>query len=109
MNKVYNYIIVGTGPTGLSLAWYLANEKKTVLLIDKETSIGGCHRVQRVNGLLTEHGPRVYSDVYLNFIALLNEMNINFNDLFTEYAFDLSTIGNKNPNSFKLFEEKVIL
>jgi len=104
MNKVYNYIIVGTGPTGLSLAWYLANENKTVLLIDKETSIGGCHRVQRVNGLLTEHGPRVYSDVYLNFIALLNEMNINFNDLFTEYTFDLSTIGNKNPNSFKLFE-----
>jgi hypothetical protein len=104
MNKVYNYVIVGTGPTGLSLAWYLAKENKTVLLIDKETSIGGCHRVQRVNGLFTEHGPRVYSDVYLNFIELLEEMNLKFNDMFTLYSFNLATIGNKNPNSFKLNE-----
>ena len=71
MNKIYNYVIVGSGPSGLSLAWYLSKENKSVLLIDRETSIGGCHRVQRVNGLLTEHGPRVYSDVYLNFINLL--------------------------------------
>jgi len=104
MNKIYDYIIVGTGPTGLALAWYLSKENKTVLLIDKETTIGGCHRVTRVNGLLTEHGPRVYSDVYLNFIHLLKEMDINFDDIFTEYSFDLSTIGGKNKKDLKFYE-----
>ena len=104
MNQIYDYIIVGTGPTGLALAWYLSKEKKSVLLIDKETTIGGCHRVQRVNGLLTEHGPRVYSDVYLNFISLLKEMNINFDDIFTEYSFDLTNIGNKSGKDLKIYE-----
>jgi len=106
MDKNYNYVIVGTGPTGLALAWFLAKENKTVLLIDKETSIGGCHRVQRVNGLFTEHGPRVYSDVYLNFINMLEEMNLNFNDLFTPYNFDISNIGNKK---LKFFEKIAIV
>ena len=103
MDKIYDYVIVGTGPTGLALSWYLAKENKTVLLIDKETSIGGCHRVQRVNGLLTEHGPRVYSDVYLNFIRMLKDMNLNFNELFTPYNFDISNVGNKKLK----FGEKV--
>jgi predicted NAD/FAD-dependent oxidoreductase len=109
MNKIYDYVIVGTGPTGLGLAWYLAKENKTVLLIDKETTIGGCHRVQRVNGLLTEHGPRVYSNVYLNFINLLTEMNINFKDLFTEYSFDISNIGNKTGKDLHFNEIKAFV
>jgi len=104
MNKIYDYVIVGAGPTGIALSWYLAKENKTVLLIDKETTIGGCHRVQRVNGLLTEHGPRVYSNVYLNFINLLKEMDINFDDIFTEYSFDLSNIGNKSGKDLKTYE-----
>jgi len=104
MNQIYDYVIVGTGPTGLALAWYLSKENKTVLLIDKETTIGGCHRVQRVNGLLTEHGPRVYSNVYLNFINLLEEMNIDFNNIFTEYNFDLSNIGNRTGKNLKFNE-----
>lgn len=104
MNKIYDYIIVGTGPSGLSLAWYLSQENKTVLLIDRESSIGGCHRVTRVDGLITEHGPRVYSDVYLTFMHLLHEMNLDFNDLFTQYLFDLSNIGNKTKLSFSISE-----
>jgi hypothetical protein len=104
MNKVYDYVIVGTGPTGLSLAWYLSQENKSVLLIDRESSIGGCHRVQRVDGLLTEHGPRVYSDVYLTFIKLLEEMDINYDDLFTLYSFDISNIGNKTKKDLKFHE-----
>jgi hypothetical protein len=104
MSKIYDYVIVGTGPTGLALAWYLSRENKSVLLIDKETSIGGCHRVQRVNGLLTEHGPRVYSDVYLNFISLLKEMNLDFNNLFTLYSFDISNIGNRTQKDLQLYE-----
>lgn len=86
MNK-YDYIIVGAGPTGLTLAYYLGKLNKKCLLIDKNESIGGCHRVIRVNGLMTEHSPRIYSDSYVNFIELLKKMDVNFYDLFTKYNF----------------------
>lgn len=104
MDKIYDYVIVGGGPNGLALSWYLAKENKSVLIVERETSIGGCHRVLRVDGLFTEHGPRVYSDVYLTFIDLLKEMNLDFNDLFTLYTFDLSNIGNKNRRNLKFNE-----
>ena len=99
---IYDYIIIGAGPTGLSLAWYLSQENKKILLIDKESSIGGCHRVQRVNGLFTEHGPRVYSDAYLNFIDLLKEMDINFCDLFVPYTFPIANVQNSENKSHQL-------
>lgn len=104
MNKIYDYVIVGAGPSGLALSWYLSKINKSVLLIDRDKNIGGCHRVIRVDGLLSEHGPRVYSDVYLNFIDLLHEMNINFYDLFTLYSFDISNIGNKTKTSLQWYE-----
>jgi len=104
MNKIYDYIIVGSGPSGLVLAWYLSEKNKTVLLVDSAPNIGGCHRVLRVDDLLTEHGPRVYSDVYLNFINFLKSMNLDFYDLFTPYEFDISNIGDRTKNSFHLSE-----
>jgi len=104
MSKIFDYIIVGSGPSGLALAWYLSKQNKSILLIDREKNIGGCHRVMRVDGLITEHGPRVYSDVYLNFIDLLDDMNLNFFDLFTSYSFDISNIGNRTKTSLQWFE-----
>ena len=101
MNKVYDYIIVGAGPAGLTLSWYLSKQNKSILLIDNQENIGGCHRVLRVDGLFTEHGPRVYSDVYLNFINFLNDMDIDFNDIFTLYSFDISNIGDRTKLSLQ--------
>jgi hypothetical protein len=101
---VNDYVIVGGGPTGLSLAWYLGKIGKKVLIIEKETTLGGCHRVQRVNGLFSEHGPRVYSNSYLNFIEILEEMGIKFDDIFTSYNFDISNIGKKTILDLKFYE-----
>ena len=96
--KVYDYIIVGGGPTGLTLAWILAKAKKNVLIIEANPSLGGCHRVERVDGLFAEHGPRVYSDAFLNFINLLEKMELKFEDIFTEYTFF------KTENPFSVYE-----
>ena len=81
---IYDIIIVGGGPAGLGLAHYccsLGNLK--ILVIEKEDQIGGCHRVKRVDGVFTEHGPRIYSSTYVNFIDILKEMNEDFFTLFT--------------------------
>ena len=81
----YDYIIIGGGPTGLTLALYLSKKYK-VVIIEKQNFLGGCHSVKRVNGLFSEHGPRIYLNNYLTFSELLkNELGTNFDDLFIKY------------------------
>ena len=101
---MYDYAIIGGGPAGLTLAWYLAKYNKKVLLIEKESSIGGCHRVRRVNGLFTEHGPRIYITNYFSLIDILSQMNLKFDDLFTDYDFSVN-ISVKKLLSLLSFKE----
>ncbi len=82
----YDLIIVGAGPTGLALAHCCANLNKSILVIDREEVIGGCHRVKRVDGLFTEHGPRVYLSNSLNFFHLIQEIGLNKNQIFVPYT-----------------------
>lgn len=101
----YEYIIVGGGPCGLSLAQLLSRTSKSILLIDAANSFGGCHRVDRVDGkYFTEHSPRIYSTSYKNFDTLLHDMGTSFSNLFTRYNFSISTIGDKNVFDLKAFE-----
>ena len=90
----YDLIIVGAGPAGLALAQCLRNTYKKILIIEKESVIGGCHRVLRVpiNGeeIFTEHSPRVYSGTYKTFDMLLKDMNTSFDALFTQYKFSIT-------------------
>ena len=71
----YDYVIVGAGPTGITIAYLLGKTGKTCALLDQNDSIGGCHRVKRVNGMFTEHSPRVYLSSYVNTKTLLQQMN----------------------------------
>jgi len=103
-----DYIIIGAGPTGLTLAYYLGKLGKKVLLIEKENTIGGTHRVKRVNGFFTEHGPRIYINNYLMFMDMLNDMGTSFYDIFTEYNFGVVPIVKKTVGYFS-FREMVIL
>lgn len=93
----YDLIIIGCGPSGLALAQKCKGKK--ILMIDKESVIGGCHRVRRVKVgdeyLFTEHGPRVYSQTYVVFKKLLLEMGVEFENMFSEYNFSITRIGNE--------------
>jgi len=87
----YDYIIVGGGPTGLTLAQVLSF--KRILLVEKRDYLGGCHGVTRVHdGMMTEHGPRIYIDNFLMFTQLLNDMGVQFEDLFMKYNFNTATM-----------------
>ena len=91
----YDYIIVGAGPVGLTLAWLFSHrhQNKKIVVIDREDDIGGCHRVRRYQGLFTEHGPRIYSNIYLNMTQILGDMGIPFDQIFTPYNFSSGSIS----------------
>jgi hypothetical protein len=109
MSDIYDYVIVGGGPVGITLSYTLSTIGKRCCLIDLNNSLGGCHRVTRSReGLFTEHGPRIYSNSYVNTIELLNNMNLNFYDIFTPYNFTISNIQGKTIKNFS-FTELLIL
>jgi hypothetical protein len=78
-------IIVGAGPTGLTLATYLPGP---IILLERESTIGGCHRVRRdTNGYFSEHGPRVYNKCYHNMKYVLQDLGLAWDDVFVKASF----------------------
>ena len=80
----YDYIIVGGGPTGLTLATYLPGR---VALVERHKALGGCHRVAPGYPQFVEHGPRVYSGSYVNVARVLQDVGMEFHDVFEPTAF----------------------
>ena len=87
-----DYCIIGGGPSGLALAWYLAHQGRRVVVVERAATLGGCHRVDRVQGQMTEHGPRIYSSAYINTQMWLQDMGTSWDDHFVEYPYTLSGI-----------------
>lgn len=104
-NNIYDIVCIGAGPAGLAFAHCCSRIGKKVLIIEKESVIGGCHRVRRVDGLFTEHGPRVYSSTYKTMIMLLEDMSLKFEDLFTPYNFKIGEISGKTVFNTLKFSE----
>ena len=102
----YDYIIIGGGPTGMTLAWLLEDESRKILLLEKENELGGCHRVHRVNGYFSEHGPRIYTTAYVMFIELLKDLEIDFSEYFVEYKASISKIDKKSMSTLNKKEKK---
>ena len=64
------YIIVGSGPTGLSLAYILALNNKEVILIEQDNQLGGSWNSQWIEHMyFSENSPRVFS--YSNNVKTL--------------------------------------
>lgn len=107
--KVYDLVIIGGGPAGLALAQCVRHSNFSVAIIDREKTIGGCHRVRRVNNLFTEHGPRIYSTTYTVFQQLLSDMGVSFDDLFTRYNFSIAEIGGETVFTVLSIKELALL
>lgn len=89
---VYDTIVVGGGPSGLTVATYSPG---TTCLIDLESSLGGCHRASRVDGRFVEHGPRVYHDRYVNTKNVLCDIGTSWDDIFVKAQFSPHFIDGK--------------
>jgi phytoene dehydrogenase-like protein len=105
---LYDYAIIGGGPTGLALAQILSSHGKTVILFERAKTLGGCHRITRVpvagESLFAHHSPVIYTDAYKNFKTLLKNMGTSFDALFTPYKFPVSQIGGFSASKFKIHE-----
>lgn len=96
-----DYTVIGAGPAGITIAYLLAKNNHKVLLLDREDTIGGCHRVRRVydeqsnSYLFSEHGPRIYSSSYKSLQLILKEMGSSFYDFFTPYKYGVFDISSR--------------
>lgn len=101
----YDYIIIGSGPSGLTLATRLSLGGNKILVLERDSVFGGCHHVKRQNGLFSEHGPRVYSSSYLTFDNLLRDLGLGcWNDYFTKYKYGTINITLQIFKRFKLWD-----
>lgn len=89
-----NHIIIGGGPTGLSLAYYLSLEISSsdrIVLIEKDKQLGGSWNSQWIdNKYWSENSPRVLS--YSKYTKqFLNDIGINEKDVMPVYGNTFST------------------
>lgn len=86
-------VIIGGGPSGIFTALLLAEQGHGVTLLEANRVIGGCHRVDRVDGVFSEHGPRIYVTNYLNYKTLLDLCGISFDDHYVPYKYGFISAG----------------
>ena len=91
------YVIVGSGPTGLSLAYFLAEAGKEVIVIEKFNQLGGSWNMQwKEDKYFSENSPRV---LFYNGNAkkFLQKIGIHENKLHNIY-------GNFFETNIKIFK-----
>lgn len=81
MNKKYDVIIVGSGLSGLTTAYKVAKENKSVLVLEKEKILGGRTSSWDDGGMQIESGFHRHIGFYKEFPNLLREIGINLSDI----------------------------
>lgn len=90
------YVIVGTGPTGLSLAYVLARNNHEVTLIEKDSKIGGSWNSNFIEDkYFSENSPRVLAKTGYH-MDFFHEIGLTANDFSNIY-------GNFFNTNLKLF------
>jgi hypothetical protein len=90
-----DYVIIGTEPYSLTLAYYLSKINKKCMLIENENS--------------NTNQKKIYYNSYFNFIYLLRNFEINFNDLFIPSTIQFSISSFSFGELLLIFSEFITL
>jgi hypothetical protein len=101
MERIYDYIIHGGGPSGIALALEL-QETYSVALIESESTLGGCWRVEWQDGLFTEHSPRVISGTHFQDFLEKYEIDTPMVNTYKSTVKDVTRYFLKNSNLWDL-------
>jgi hypothetical protein len=106
---MYDYIIYGAGPCGLTLALNLGKKNK-VLLVEKENNIGGCWRVEWFQDkYFTEHSPRVINDLLFKknyFFKFLKDIDYDYKK---DLVYTYGNIYQTNKNIINFFIKHLLI
>lgn len=95
--KKYDVIVIGGGLAGLSTAYELVNKGKTVLVIEKESFLGGRTASWDDNGMIVESGFHRHIGFYKELPKLLSKVNVKINDIVMwEKQIDIRIIKGKH-------------
>ena len=85
-----DYIIIGSGPSGLSLAYILSKNNYNVTLIEKDNQLGGSWKSEWIDLYFTEGSPRVLGSTGAH-IEFLHDIGMKESDFKTIYGTMLET------------------
>ena len=69
------FVIIGGGPTGMRLADNLSeNGRNKVVLIEGKKRLGGCWKLDWVEGYMCEHSPRIMTESYKKVLELVSTL-----------------------------------
>lgn len=71
MNKKYDIIIVGSGISGMSLAYYCARDRMSVLVVEKNNTLGGSFTTMNSDSYWLEMGAHTMYNSYGNLIDVI--------------------------------------
>ena len=72
---MHDAVVIGGGITGLATAYFLHKKGQDVLLVEKESRVGGWIRSEKKEGFLIEYGPRTLRPVPLT-LSLIEELGL---------------------------------
>ena len=75
--KQYDIAIIGGGPSGVALAMMLQKTGKSILLVERERTLGGCWRVEwQDSKYYTEHSPHIMTSNYKRFFKMCKVLGV---------------------------------
>lgn len=93
----FDYIIIGSGVSGMGFARRAASAGKSVLVLEKKEYAGGCLRTLRHDGFWLELGGHTIYNSYSTFIKTLRELELD------------SGFHPREKASFKMYKDGKIL
>ena len=77
MSEIFDYCIVGSGPSGLTCSYELLKDNKKILIIERDSRSGGLAKSYNYDGNIFDTGPKRFhtdDEVVKNFLNEIMQM-----------------------------------